>query len=171
MNKILLIVLLIIGATLNLKAQSLKTSTDEFNGSQIRETSWERIIFDFKSNIVGNSKFKEIDGDFALLLATQGETFGVDNGGELILKFEDKSILKIKAIKLALPSIGGGSVGLAGSSANGVTPIYSISKENIITFSKKILTKIRVYTIDSYIDINIKSRRAKKLMKQAHLIL
>jgi len=79
--------------------------------------------------------------------------------------------MTIKSMKLTLPSIGGGSVGLAGSSGNGVTPIYSISKENLLTFSKKILTKIRVFTIDSYIDIDIKAKRAKKLIKQAKLLL
>jgi len=88
MSKILLITIFITGLSINLNAQSLKTTTDEFNGSLIKETSWARIIFDYKSNIVGNSKFKEIDGNIAFLLAMQGQTFGVNDGGEFNLNLK-----------------------------------------------------------------------------------
>ena len=96
----------------------------------------------------------------------------IREGAKLMFKMSDNSVITLNSLSHAIAAKGDGVTGLSMSGILGISCIYNGS--DIDAFAKDTyLTKLRIYTTDGYVDIDIKEKdaqkinRAYKLMKEA----
>jgi len=94
----------------------------------------------------------------------------IPKDADLMLMLEDKSIVKLKAIESTIASTGAGAIGHAGSGAIGFGMRYSVTSDDVEMLLKGIVTKMRVYLRDSYMDLTIEKKHAETIPKALQLI-
>lgn len=144
---------------------------DEFTGDTIVRTSWETLHagFDFASYF----RVTWINSDFYFelkLMVAGGKVFSINKNDEIILKFNDGSIMKINAMKYGITSIGAGARGLSGSNAMGLEMNYFLQNRNIKILDKKLIEKMRIYLTDSYIECKLSKRNSKKIQNAVKML-
>ena len=173
----LLFVLLVFFPVLMCAQKIDKNEIDEFTGVKTIYTNWEK--FKTGNGLTGKDnlmfRFTSLDGleTFHLKWVTC-EMLSIKEGAKLMFKMSDNSIITLTSISYAIAAKGDGVTGLSMSGILGISCIYGGS--DIEAFAKdNYLTKLRIYTTDGYVDIDIKEKdaqkinRAYKLMKEANI--
>ena len=93
----------------------------------------------------------------------KGDVFSINEGNEILFKCYDGTIVKIKALKYEITSIGGGAKGLSGSEAMGLKMGYLLQNKDISILDKKLIDKMRIYLSKNYIECELSKRRAQKI--------
>ena len=171
----LLFVLLVFFPILMCAQKIDKNEIDEFTGVKTIYTNWEK--FKTGNGLTGKDnlmfRFTSLNGveTFHLKWVTC-EMLSIREGAKLMFKMSDNSIITLTSISYAIAAKGDGVTGLSMSGILGISCIYD--GNDIEAFAKdSYLTKLRIYTTDGYVDIDIKEKdaqkinRAYKLMKEA----
>lgn len=149
-----------------------KNEVDEFTGNRVITTSWEKLTY--KMSFVSYARFKVIDDDIYLnvkMMQGNGSVFAIAEEAKLMLMFEDKSVLELQSLTYEIASRGAGAIGLAGSNAHGINATYVTGQDDWLSvLQKELITKVRIYTTDGYIDTDVRNKDAIKIRAAANLI-
>ena len=172
MQKLILVILFIVSVNISFGQKLTKDETDDFTGSSIKETSWE--TFSKKSSFYSYTSFQKIDDRIFLKLkmVINGgrDAYYVDEGQVLFLRMDDEDIIKLNNPKSRRSSIGEGATWLAWSGVFGIELRFKIESEILKKLKTKLVSKIRIYTDDGYVESKVKEKQAKKFRKLIPLI-
>jgi hypothetical protein len=170
MKKIVLIMMSFI-LTIPVFSQKLEQDEiDEFKGTTKRKTSWERLLYVSKTPVCF-FRITSYDSRMYFELRAMGtDIVSIPEGAELIFKFDDGTMLTLKARDYVISSRGGGSINLVGSATNGFVEYYKLSDDDINILLSKIAVKVRVYLKDSYFENDISKKHADKIPIAVKLI-
>ena len=146
---------------------------DEFTKSSIIRTSWETLTKVDGLSMKGLTtylRFSKINDVLYLdLKAMDGSVLSVPDGNNIMLMFQNDSIVTIKNQHYEVACMGCGAIGLVGSSAYGIQLNNTISDSLLETLKKNQLKKIRIYFRDGYLEDDVKEKHAKIIIKLAEL--
>jgi len=154
----------------------IKNEVDSFTGTSVKRTSFEEASdrYSLSASMYNFIRFSKIDNvyylDFKTILAG-GNVFAIDANDELMLKLSSGEILKLKALKFRTTCKGCGAEGLSGSGRQGMLQNYRISEEQVNQIINDLITDLRLYTTDGYIDEAVPPKDATNISKIAELIL
>ncbi|MCK4922374.1 MAG: hypothetical protein KAS71_15080 [Bacteroidales bacterium] len=100
-----------------------------------------------------------------------GSIFAVDEGGSLILKLENGKIVTLNDLKYSNTDIDSDSKKFGGSDAMGINLYLAINAEDLKAISNSKIVKIRLYSTDSYVDIDVNPNRSLMFLESAKHIL
>jgi len=169
MRKVYLILFTLFTAFCN--AQKISEDyIDEFTKNHVKRTDWEALTFEIKA--VTSYRFSKIDNQYFLQLKIMlGDVyFSINENDELMLKFTNEEIVTLKNIKSTTTCVGCGATGFNGSQSQGINVSYNISNEQYQLLTQNSISKIRIYTNKSYIDLEIKKKKADILQNALKLI-
>tara|TARA_R110002124_G_scaffold200960_1_gene367524 strand:- start:734 stop:1045 length:312 start_codon:yes stop_codon:yes gene_type:complete len=99
-----------------------------------------------------------------------GNFFSVNENDELMLKLINSEIVTLKSIQYSTTCVGCGSTGINGSQSQGISVGYKINNEQYDLLTQNIISKIRIHTNNSFIDLDIKNKKAIVLQNSLILI-
>lgn len=172
MKKILLLLLLTI-PLLSFSQKIEKNEIDEFTGKKTVYTNWGK--FKTGNGLTGQNnlmfRFTSLDGVEAFHLKwVTASMLSISEGAKLMFKMSDDSVITLESLNYAIASKGDGVTGLSMSAILGVSCIYYGA--DIKMFSgDSYLTKLRIYTTNGYVDIDIKEKDALKINKAYKMML
>jgi len=139
-----------------LSSQTLEQNeTDESTGHKIRQTSWETLIL--KMKLTAYFRISRIDSFYYFdLKMTTGtdKVVAIDKDQEMVFKFENDSVLRLKNLNYAITSTLEGERGFAGSEGQGVKVRYPLSLADIDKLRNNIAIKWKIYTINGHLESN-----------------
>lgn len=161
-----LILLAILSSTICMAQEIKKSEIDDFTGNKLIETSWQRINYSTK----GYCTYLNLS------LLNQKQYLGVKiitmsvcsiiEDSEILFKAKDGNVYKLKAVETAISAKGEGAIGMQGAQAEGIYVRYS----GDLSFLGSIeIDKIRVYTRNQYLDIDVTDKYKDKIMKMYQL--
>jgi len=128
---------------------------DDMTGAKLLTTKY----FDLKLP-GGMIKFRSVDKSILIdIWYSQSSIFSIDKGSGLIFKLNNDSTYKLFSSQYYLAK---NSVGVYT-----IESTYESDKEFIETLEKYNIVKIRIYFIDSYIDMEVNQKRAIKIQEVA----
>lgn len=152
-----------------------KNSVDEFTGTLIKETSWERLIrTTSQGGCMSNFRIRQIDS--IILLGVKpyvgaGKYINANEGEIVIFKLSDSTTLQLKAVKVdACEGCGYTSYGSAGW---GMHIQYGLSNEDVKILKHKTPTKVRFYLSEQshgYVEYDLKEKYSKGISVALSLI-
>lgn len=148
-----------------------RNEVDEFTGKNIIETSWEPMIKSW--SLYSLHRLRKVDDQyyFDFKMMTIGyDPFVVEEGEVLFFKFKDGEVLKLNNAELDFSGTGDGAIGNTGSNAMGIDLTFGLTNAFLEKLQTKIVTGIRLYTDDGYIEDKVKEKRAKKFRELMKLI-
>lgn len=171
--KIKSFIIFILLLTVNtLTGQTLKENkVDDFTNNSVKRTSWETLNYNSKfSAYFRISKINEscyLDLKFS---NNSMKVFSVDKGNELMFKLENDKIIKLLNLKYTISDRGVAAKGIVGSDLHGVLISYLIDKEQIQSIKSNIIVKTRIYTNESYVESDMKTKNYNKIKKALQLV-
>ena len=169
MKKTLLILLLLFISFC--KAQKISEDyIDDFTKNKIKRTEWETLTFEMKA--VTYYRLNKIDNQYYIQLKIMlGDVyFLINQNDELMFKLKNDEIVTLKNTKYTTSCVGCGSIGFNGSKSQGINTSYFISEEHYKLLSQNSVSKIRIYTSNNFIDLEIKDKKSDILQKALKLI-
>lgn len=166
------ILLLIFLFNLASKGQKIeKNIKDEMTGDRIIQSDYSYFKKGFNdwSFYRFNSINKKIYFDIKISLGSK--VFSIREGMELIFKFENDSIIKLKSPVSEISSRGQASIGLMGSSLPGVSIGYPINQEILYKFQNWRIKKVRVYTSEGFEEWEVSDDYKGGIQERAFLLL
>jgi hypothetical protein len=151
-------------------AQSIKESfIDDFTGNKVIKTSWVSVMSYMTDSYIRLTQINTSTIiDFKLCI---GGVFSIKEGAELMFKMDNEKIAKFRCLEYAITSMGGGSVGLFGSQAQGLMARYvPADSTSLPLLSTNNVKKIRIYTTDGYVDQNVSEGESNSI-REAFFIL
>jgi hypothetical protein len=147
---------------------------DEFTGVSVKRTSWEYFTRGMKNKTSSYFRISKLDSTyyFDLKIALQpSKVFSISDGEKIMLMLDDKTVYKLDNLEYTVSSTGAGAIGLSGSGMYGVN-ISCISAEdrNFEKLKTNLITKVRIYTTDGYVEDEVKEDFAKKVMTAISLV-
>jgi hypothetical protein len=166
MKKNLLVVTLCFSTVFCFSQKLEENEVDEFTGNSIKRTSWE-LLSTFKPYF----RISKINNSYTFQIKLMlGNVFSIDKGEFLMLKLDNDSIVKLPNLEYAITCTGCGAVGYLGSGAQGIHVKYILHEEAREKLKKHLVTKIRIYTSDGYVDYDTKKKNAQKIIKALEII-
>jgi hypothetical protein len=138
--------------------------TDDFTGEKIIATTWDQLnasglscknVLLFKFRLENGTQY------FHLNWISNG-IITVSDGEKVMFKMKDGSIIKFNNLSHVIASRGGGSTNITCNDAYGVSLILK-SDLALLSDENNLIEKVRIYTTDGYVDIDIKEKLAKKV--------
>lgn len=173
MKKYLFFLLIFVIATF-LYPQKVKIRVDEFTDKKIIETSWETLAINMSGEWYYRFYSQGGLNVFEIRHMTNLDLRMVEAGTAMNIKFDDDSKANLYSVDTQVSSIGGGSLGIRGSEALGIWLRYSNLESDLDLFEDKLITLIRInyknIRGNSYYDLKIPTRRAKKLQASYKLL-
>lgn len=169
-TKFYLLIFLILGLTSSLHAQELeKNKIDDFTGKRTIETSWEKLAWGTGVPSGIYARIRSIDRTMILDMKYMiGSACVISKDNKLMLMDEKGKVHNLNPTDIFYGTIGGGSIGLAGSSGIGV---YAHYYGNLNFLKNNKITKIRIYTTDGYYEKEIKKKYQETLSKLFQLVV
>lgn len=159
--KRLILMALILCATTSF-AQKVKIATDKidkFENIRVVETEWKRISGKGDkwayARVTGNEKFS-----FLNLKVMLPAIYTIDKGMEVILLDTNGNKYTLNSTATCVATIGGGSVGVMGSNAYGVSVIYA---GDLSFLADQTVTDIRIQFKEVHWDITFNEKEQKTL--------
>lgn len=170
--KNLLIVLMLLFPVLAFSQKIEKSEIDDFTGNKVVYTSWEKIkggnAMTGRNNLMFMLRYENGTKYFHLKWIT-AEVASISDGAKLMFKLSDDSVVTLNSISYVLSGKGEGVTGLSWSGILGIHAIYK--GDDISKFAgNAIASKVRIYTSDGYIDIDLKDKDAAKINKAYALL-
>jgi hypothetical protein len=171
MKKLILLTALLFPFLMSSAQKIEKSIIDDFTGNKVIYTSWEKIK---SNNITGrnqllarfryenNLQYFELKWITGESLGNQSGRFSVADDAKLLLKLSNGEVVTLKSIEYSIAQKGLGTTGLSFSALYGMHLKYigdDISKLS----GKEYVTKVRIYTTDGYVDIELKEKDSKKI--------
>lgn len=154
------------------KSQKIeKNVKDDMTGDKIIQTDYSYFKKGFNdwSFYRFNSINKKIYFDIKISLGSK--VFSIREGMELIFKFENDSIIKLKSPVSEISSRGQASIGLMGSGLPGVSIGYPINQEILYKFQNWRIKKVRVYTSEGFEEWEVSDDYKGGIQERAFLLL
>ncbi|PXV61245.1 hypothetical protein CLV62_12578 [Dysgonomonas alginatilytica] len=170
--KNLFIVLFLLFPILAFSQKIEKNEVDDFTGNKVIYTSWEKIkggnVLTGRDNLMFMLRYENGTTYLHLKWITV-EITSISNDAKLMFKFNDDSVATLNSISHVLSGKGEGVTGLSWSAIMGIHAMYK--GDDIIKFSgDAVATKVRVYSTDGYVDIDIKDKDGAKINKAYSLL-
>jgi hypothetical protein len=148
-----------------------KNIVDDFTGGKVIYTSWETLnMGNFGTNhLFFRFRYENNMVYFHLKWITDGVT-SVNKDANIIFKFNNDSICTLHSLSYTLAERGGGAVGISMSAMMGLDLIY-VGNEMNLFLTDHYVSKIRIYTTDGYVDMNIKEGNAMKINTAYKLLM
>ena len=172
-QSIIFLTLILIFLTLhNSKGQKIeKNVVDDMTGDRIIQTDYSYFKKGFNDwsfyRFVSFNKRIYLD----IKISLGGSVFSIREGMELIVKFENDSIIKLKSPVSEISSRGQASIGLMGSGLPGVSVGYPINQEILYKFQNWRIKKVRVYTSAGYEEWEVNEDYKGGIQERAFLVL
>ncbi|MGG5506759.1 MULTISPECIES: hypothetical protein [unclassified Myroides] len=164
MKNIFLIIVILSSFIANAqKCKYQRNEVDNFTKKTIIETK--REIFTTSGMGLGfgtaYSLFKSDDNKFIrFYFSTTDKPFAIKEGDNIMIKFSDDDVMSLKFSKSDISN--SSYISQIKTSTYSLDALISITESDIRIFESKIITDIRVYTTDGYIDGEVNAKRAKK---------
>jgi hypothetical protein len=148
-----------------------KNIKDDMTGDRIIQTDYSYFKKGFNdwSFYRFNSFNKRIYFDIKISLGSS--VFSIREGMELILKFENDSIIKLTSPLNEISRRGQASIGLMGSELPGVNIGYPINQEILYKFQNWRIKKVRVYTSEGFKEWEVNDDYKGGIQERAFLLL
>lgn len=145
-----------------------KNEKDDFTGSRIVYTNWERLHWGMKAGKGKQilTKFgHEADKSFFMLNWISDKVLSVDAKAPLLFKMDNGDIHTLYNDAYKIAGRGGATINPLWGSADAVG--LSLIYNGDLTFlGKGVVTKIRITTNGGYVDIDLQMKESEKLQKQ-----
>lgn len=161
MKKILLLLIVFI-STICSAQEIKKNEVDDFTGNKLIETSWERINYSMKGYCTYLNLSLLNDKQYLGVKVTTLSVCSVMEGNEILFKTKDGGVYKLKAIETVISAKGEGAISLQGAQAEGIHVRYA---GDLSFLGTNTIDKIRVYTRNKYLDIEITDKYKENIMK------
>lgn len=170
MKKILFYFLVIyLSSNQSFSQKLVEDKTDDFTGHKVKRTSWSLISM--TANFTGHFRISSInDNLYYDLKLMNNSAFSIDEGGLLLFKLANDSIVQLKNLRFAITGFGDGAVNINGCNALGISTTYIMSQSQAEILKNNIVTKFRVYTNDGYLECDYKPERYEKLKTSLNLV-
>lgn len=163
MKKIILLFMMLAGLTMNAqKCKYAKNEVDKFTNKTILETKTDAfgisgIGMGFSSSY---SLYKSDDNKYIkFMFTTTGSVFAISKGEGVMLKLQNGDVVTLDFLESVVSDISHNTA--MKSSVKKITTLVPITDQNIEKFNNSLVTDIRVYTTDGYVDDEVKEKRAK----------
>ena len=173
----IIIIIWMLFASLNSFAQKLdENKIDSFTKDTVKRTSWENLISKSFTSNKGNAYFRisKINQHYFFefkYFDLSGSVFSISENDKLMLKLENDSIYTLKNLKYTITERGAGAIGLYGSAVIGINASYiNLDDIGFKTLMGKKVIQIRFYTSLGYLEYDIQSKNAEKLINAVKLI-
>ena len=169
MTKRILIFLFIL--SISLYPQKVNVEVDAFSDERIVSTSWEKLHVSLTGLYIYYQFTQNTDGiPFVKFAVAFNDAFFYSQDEELLLKFNNDSISKLKSISYSLATTGGAtSASMWLTDVPGSIVNYTLIENTDILLDNNLLTDLRMHYNTSqgrvYLDVKIKSTESKKLQK------
>lgn len=169
MRKILLLLATVI-LPLLLPAQKqikIDVSIDQFTKDTVIQSDWFYISNAVWKGFPSFAKIRSENGSMTIRIkAITGKSVSViPEGSKVMFKFKDESLLELNTAKTAVASVGGGSVGIRGSSLLGVDFPCHLSLFQLKKLSQNTVEAMRVYHDDGFIEFPFEKEKFKTAFK------
>lgn len=168
--KRLSIILFVLAFSSPLFSQSIKTNQiDDFTGNKVVITDWETIRITGSHSIMIRFHSQDTVGIMQLSWVNY-RVCSVEAGPKKVLfKLSNNEVIGFENLSSQLSSRGGGTVGLTGGNALGLRlNLYSKEMDKLVD---ALVTKIRIYSSEGTIDLDITEQKAQLLRDTYRLFL
>ncbi len=158
--------LLIFLPLLSFSQKVVDNRIDEFTHHAVKRTEYKLLIMDSKTTVYFS--IRKVDSLYAMdfkMRVGNGHVFSISKGDELMFKLSTDSILTLKCLESVISCAGCGAKGLIESTAQGVTAIYIITKDQFEEITQHPPVKFRVYTNSGYTEDNLSTAKVKTLIE------
>lgn len=165
MKKIVLLVWLVALSTISYSQGISKSETDDFTGSKVIYTTWDQLnasglscknVLLFKFRLENETQYFHLNWIFDKVVA-------VPEGEKVMFKLKDGTLIKFYNISHVISSKGGGSTNVTCKDSYGVSLILKNEDLSVFANESNPIEKVRIYTTDGYVDIDIKEKYAAKV--------
>ena len=164
MKKVVLLVWLVALATVSYSQGITKSETDEFTDEKVVYTTWDQLnVSGLSCNNVLLFKFRLENGNqYFHLNWVFDKITSVSEGEKVMFKLKDGTLVKFTNLSSVISSRGGGSMNVTCKDSYGVSLVL---KTDLSVFADESnpIEKVRIYTTDGYVDIDIKAKYAEKV--------
>lgn len=170
MRKIFVALLLVILSLHSFSQEIIRDEIDKFEKTRLVETSWVKILTMTKTIYIQAIASDDVIAlRMKLMLGARPEVFSVEEGQSVYLLFSDDSVVKLTNPHYTITSAGGGSIGFAGSAAQGLELILGAEDLAKLMGDAKV-TAIRIKTSKGVVDQEVSSEKADELAKCYKLV-
>lgn len=153
-------------------AQELKENKiDEFTKTLVKRTSYEIVVQNTTMNFfIRVSKLDSLKFLDVKMIAGMGKIVAIERDSKLMFMLENGEIITLNNSQTAVSCKGCGARGFSGSAAYGIATSYSITNENYTKLKLSIIKKIRVYTLDGFVESDVNDKRSVVIQKLLPLV-
>lgn len=173
MKKLFLLLTLSLVTSLCFSQKLKENEIDEFTGKKKMVTSWENLCLNGKDYAF--AKVQNYDGYILLHIKhmpSWGGTkpYSIDEGDKLMLMLDDGTVVTLYSPEMVFSAIGAGATGLTGSAVEGIYPTYPVNNEDVETLKSQPLKKVRMYTTNGYIEVELKGGKKEMIKNMLELV-
>ncbi|MGN6478510.1 MAG: hypothetical protein ACTHKV_14895, partial [Flavipsychrobacter sp.] len=128
----------------------------------VKETRWLLLLPYTWQNV--HFKLRKVNDHILFDLRWIGEDDIVEEGGEMMFKLDDGTIVTFKAKQTYIPCMGCGATGITGSKAMGIVATYKCPDEEIKKFEGHYITKMRFYFSGGYDDKKVPEECSDRIL-------
>jgi hypothetical protein len=166
MKKVILLAVMTMCMLISGFSQGISRSeTDDFTGEKVITTTWDQLNSSGLSckNILLFKFRLENDIQFFHLNWISDKIVGISEDATIMFKLLDGKIVKFTNLSTTIASKGGGSTNITCNDKYGVSLILKCDDLSLLGDESNPVEKVRIYTNDGYVDIDIKDKYAKKV--------
>ena len=146
---------------------------DETTHDVVKRSFWQ--VFErgnFRKNINTFYRISSINGNYYLELKVihGGDVFVVPRNGEFKLRLENGDQITLYNSEYKVTNRGAGARGWAGNDAQGVYLTFPITNKDMITLLHNYVDRIRLYTVDGYMEKRIPEYHSELFMDEVALV-
>jgi len=165
MKKIVLFLCFVAFATICYSQGISKSQTDDFTGKKVVYTTWDQLNSSGLSckNVLLFRFRLENENQYFHLNWVSDKIVSVSEGESVMFKLKDGTLVKFNNTSSVIASKGGGSTNVTCKDSYGVSLVLKTDDLSVFANESNPIVKVRIYTTDGYVDIDIKDKNATKL--------
>ena len=144
-----------------------ENKVDDFTKNSVIRTSFEVLS---RSGFNSYCRINKINQSYYLQIRVMnGSVLSVRFNSDVMFKMSNDSIISLKVMEGASSCIGCGAIGFLGSASPGIDFQVILTSEEIEQFKSLKVKKVRIYTIDGYIEAEVKEKFSDIIAKELNL--
>lgn len=167
MKKITLAIILFTSfSSFSQKCKYVKNEVDKFTNKTILETKLDALgVSGMGMGFTSGYSFYKSNNDrfIKFVFTTTGSVFAISKGEGVMFKLENGDVVTLHFLESVVSDVS--YISGLNTSAKKITTLVPLSDLEVEKLNKSLITDIRVYTTDGYIDDEVKKKRAVKFQE------
>lgn len=144
-----------------------ENKVDDFTKNLVTRTSFEVLS---RNGFNSYCRINKINQSYFLQIRVMnGTVLAVQANSDVMFKMSNDSIISLKVMEGASSCLGCGAIGFLGSASPGIDFKILLTSEEIKQFNSLKIKKVRIYTIDGYIEAEVKEKFSDIITKELNL--